>query len=344
MDKVRVAIIGCGAISSVHADGVFNNPAAELLYAVDSDRVKAQQLAQKYQCQVATDYHELLDCPDIDLAIICTPHYLHQEMSMAFLQHGKHVLCEKPIATTVEAGLAILEVANSVQREYAVCFQNRFNATSLKLKSLLEQDGARFGGLKGVKLTLNWHRTRDYYVNSDWRGDKATEGGGVLMNQAIHTIDLVTWLVGMPESIKGKVMTNLLDDCIDVEDTASALGLYKEMQPFVIEATNTFSSDLPPEIYFEFEHGQIKLVGDELLQVNQEVIVIGKTQEKTLGKSYWGSSHQRLLAVFLDKILQRSTQQTQYLPKSDALDSLQIIEGIYQSSQKNQRVVIKNKP
>ncbi|MGX7418247.1 Gfo/Idh/MocA family protein [Carnobacterium gallinarum] len=347
MKKINVALIGCGAISIIHAQGIANNPATELVYVVDKVTAKAEKMAQVYHCKMETNYQNLLDNPAIDMVIICTPHYLHKEMSIAFLQHGKHVLCEKPMALTVKDGEEILAIAASVEVEYAVCFQNRFNDASVKLKELLEVNAQEFGQLKGAKLTLSWHRTKAYYADSDWRGDLAKEGGGVLMNQAIHTIDLITWLVGVPESVKGQISRNLFDSQITVEDTAMALALYEHGQPLTIYATNTFSRDLPPEIYLEFEHGEVSLVGSDWLKVNKELLVAPSKAEAektapSLGKTYWGNSHQRLIAEFVYRILQKPTIKTNYLPKENGLDALKIIEGIYLSSKANQRITLKN--
>ncbi|WYJ91867.1 hypothetical protein A5888_003635 [Enterococcus sp. 9E7_DIV0242] len=327
----KIGLIGCGHIAHTHVTA-YQQAGCMLVACCDENEEKGRQFAEKYGLAFYGEYQTLLKNKQIDVVSICTPHYLHKEMTVAALEAEKHVLCEKPLALTSEEGTAVLEAVDRSKKVYGVCYQNRFNDSSLALKGLLsEQD---FGELKGIKCWVTWHREKEYYLDSSWRGNKAKEGGGVLINQAIHTFDLITWLTEMPEKIKGKVMTTLLEGYIEVEDTAMATALLPTGVPVSIYATNSYSSDPTPELYFDFEKAQIKLTMDELI-INGEPIIDRAATSCEVGKSYWGKGHLRLISTFLEKIDGQQNERTDCLAAADGLTSLKMVEGIYRSDEKN---------
>lgn len=327
----KVALIGCGHIAHTHA-AAYQKLDCQLVACCDTDEERGQRFAEKYGLVFYKEYQQMLENEPIDVVSICTPHYLHKEMTIAVLAADKHVLCEKPMGLSAEEGAAVAMAAEGSEKVYSVCYQNRFNDSSLALKRLLtEQD---FGQLKGIKCWVTWHREKEYYLESSWRGKKAEEGGGVLINQAIHTFDLITWLIEMPEKIKGKIMTTLLEGYIEVEDTAMATALLSTGAAVSIYATNSYSSDPTPEIFFDFEKAQIKLTMDELV-VNGQVISDKEATSCEVGKSYWGNGHLSLISAFLEKINGEKNERTNCLAASDGLNSLKIVEGIYLSDKQN---------
>lgn len=226
MKILKFGIVGCGAIAPVHARAVNNNRHAVLTACCDCLVEKANVFAEKYHCQSYQNYAAFL-ASDIDIVVIATPHYLHKEMTIQALQADKHVICEKPMGLTTAEANEVMAVVEKTGKNYAVCFQNRFNPSFLMLRELIEQK--RFGKLKGLKCELTWNRNREYYQSAQWKGKIALEGGGVLINQALHTLDAISWLYQQPVCVKGKIMTSILSDQIEVEDSAMATALLSDL-------------------------------------------------------------------------------------------------------------------
>lgn len=328
----KVAIIGCGSISHVHAAAYQELEGVTLYACCDNDSSVGQDFSKKYDCTYYEDYQELLKDETIDLVSICTPHHLHKEMSIAALRAGKHVLCEKPMATTHEEAEEILSEAEKASSVYTVCYQNRFNEASLLMKDMIAKN--KFRELRGIRCSVTWQRGKDYYMHSNWRGSKEKEGGGVLINQAIHCLDLITWFVGTPTKIKGKIMTSLLDEVIEVEDSAMATMMIDHRIPVSVFATNTYSRNPSPEIEFDFENALVRITMNSLW-VNGEEIYTQNNNFQNKEKSYWGLGHGQLIECFLDKIYQKENSLQAYLPNKDAANSLKVITGIYRSDKEN---------
>lgn len=336
---VGVGIIGCGAIAQTHAKVVQTLDGAQLVACCDIDQTNGITFAERFSCIFHQDFNQLLAMKEIELVIICTPHDLHQSMSIAALEAQKHVLCEKPMAITLQTIQDLISTIEKQSKLYHVCYQNRLNPTYLLLKKQLVDN--IYGKITGIKCELAWERTPDYY-QSDWKGAWQREGGGVLINQAIHMIDAVTWLVGIPEKIKGKIMTACLDHVIEVEDTAMAIALYHDDTPLVIQATNNYTGNPSPKLTFECEKGQIELTAEQLL-FNQEVILEDLPQHSTcISKKYWGRGHQAVLSAFINEINGQADERITSLAGVDALQSLKIVLGIYASSRGNNWISLNN--
>jgi hypothetical protein len=155
---------------------------------------------------------------------------------------------------------------------------------------------------------VTWHRDKEYYVNSSWRGRFETEGGGVLINQAIHTLDLMQWFGGKVDSIKGHVDTSVLEDIIEVEDTANATIYYENGAIGIFYATNTFTTNSPVEIQMDFEKGSLRLCGGKLVlsQNKSETLVVDDSKKNIKYKSYWGYSHEKQINEFYKAVLNKA--------------------------------------
>lgn len=201
MNTVNAAIIGGGAIHAIHAEALQQLPNVRLRAIAETDINKGRQLAALYDCHFYHDYREMLWDDAIDVVHICTPHYLHKPMILAALAAGKHVFCEKP-AVMRALDVAEIETALAHARgKLGICYQNRLNPTSLAMKQQL-QEGV-IGKMLAMKAVLTWSRGGSYYTASPWRGKSATEGGCLLINQAIHTLDLMQWFGEGATRVKG---------------------------------------------------------------------------------------------------------------------------------------------
>lgn len=284
---MKSAIIGLGVIGKVHYD-VLKSQNADIVALCDID----ESVLQKYDgVKKYTDYKTMLDCEDIDVVHICTPHYLHADMAIYALDKNVNVLCEKPLCIKIEDIDRIIDAERRSKAMLGVCLQNRYNNSSRYVKQLL--DGKKVDFAFG---NVSWHRDEVYYRSGEWRGKWATEGGGVMINQAIHTLDLMQWICGAPESVCANVYNYSLKDVIEVEDTA--IALFKGNTDFEFFATNTAKSDLPIEIRFMSEGKIITLYPDEVL-IDGEVADIRKG-ESWYGKLSYGNGHEKLIAHFYD--------------------------------------------
>ncbi|HOK29896.1 MAG TPA: Gfo/Idh/MocA family oxidoreductase, partial [bacterium] len=215
-DRVlNFAIIGCGVIAPNHAEGIVNTPSARLVAVADIVEEKAVKFAQKYNCDWYTDYKKMLDRPDIDVVNICTPSGLHPEMAIEAMKRGKHVITEKPMAITLEQADAMISASKEYKRKLACIFQRRTQSIFKKIKEVTSQ-GA-IGKLILGDAYMKYFRSQAYYDSGDWRGTWALDGGGALMNQGIHCIDLMQWIMGEVGSVFA--YTRTLARKIEVEDT-----------------------------------------------------------------------------------------------------------------------------
>jgi UDP-N-acetyl-2-amino-2-deoxyglucuronate dehydrogenase len=233
MKKLHFGIVGVGNIAPLHALAIQALPEAELVAVATRNAGRGKAFAEKYGGVWQPDYAELLQRPDVDVVAICTPHDLHAPMTIAAARAGKHVLCEKPMARTAAECAAMVDACDRAGVTLGVVFQSRFEALSLQLKRLIDE--GLLGRIVWSSANTIWYRSDDYYRSGSWRGTWAHEGGGVLINQAIHAIDLMLWLTGMPDRVTARTRT--LNHAIEVEDGAIATLEYADNRLGLIQAT-----------------------------------------------------------------------------------------------------------
>ena len=232
-EKMGFGIWGCGMVAKIHAEAIRNMEAACLVGVADCRLSNSEKLAAEYGCGLYEDYEALLQDPAIDVVCICTPSGCHAGDALLALSHKKHVILEKPMALRIEDADAVVEAAEKSGCLLTVMSQLRFSEDVQRVKNLVEQDA--FGKLVFCNLSMKYWRDPEYYASSSWRGTKAHDGGGALMNQGIHGVDLLTYLVGDAVVRKGVVKTRM--HAIEVEDTAAALLEFKNGALGMIEAS-----------------------------------------------------------------------------------------------------------
>ena len=286
--KLRCAVVGHGGRGKVHARIAAKY--GDLCAVCDVDESKLQSFDPSIRY---SDYKTMLDEVRPDVVHICTPHYLHADMVVEALGRGINVLCEKPLCIKREDIDRILEAERQSGAMLGVCMQNRYNAANLFVKEHLE--GKKVDNASG---TVFWHRDAAYYASGEWRGKWDTEGGGVLINQALHTLDLLIWLCGEPSAITAAISTLTLSEHIEVEDTAT-LVCHGD-SPFIFSATNCSARDCPVELTLFAEGECIKVL-------SRDVLVSGELHHfedayKPLGKVCYGSGHEALISDFYNCI------------------------------------------
>lgn len=222
---VRVAIIGTGAISGSHINGYLEFPdRCEIVALCDIFPEKAKQTAERLGLKIPiyNDYKTLLQQVDVDLVSICTPPYTHAPIAIDSLKAGKHVIVEKPMASSLEECDAMIEAANENNKLLSVVAQNRFTNPMMKVKHVL--DTQLIGPIVHAQVDSYWWRGHSYY-DLWWRGTWEKEGGGCTLNHAVHHIDIFQWMNGMPSEITA-VMSNTSHDNAEVEDISIAIAKY----------------------------------------------------------------------------------------------------------------------
>lgn len=226
LQMINVVIIGTGAISVSHIRGYLElGDKCKIVALCDIYPEKAKQQAKEFNLEVDVyeDYSKLLERSDVDLVSICTPPYTHAEITINFLNAGKHVLVEKPMASSLEECDAMNDAAKRNNKLLSVVAQNRFTNPMMKLKNVLETK--LMGPIVHTQVDSYWWRGHSYY-DLWWRGTWEKEGGGCTLNHAVHHIDIFQWMNGMPFEVTA-VMSNTSHDNAEVEDLSIAICRYK---------------------------------------------------------------------------------------------------------------------
>jgi predicted dehydrogenase len=222
MRNWNFGIIGAGMIADVHAQAIVSIENAGLIGVCSSDPAKTRKLAEKYNCQAFVNYDEMLRSGEIDIVTVATPSGRHMEPAIEAAQHGKHVLCEKPLDISLERIDQMIEAHEKAGTCLGGIFNYRFNDSVALLKDAVEK--GRFGTISYASVHVPWWRNEEYYSNS-WRGTWKLDGGGALINQSIHMIDMLQYLMGPIHSLQAYTATR--GHSIEVEDTATAIVRFK---------------------------------------------------------------------------------------------------------------------
>ena len=227
-------IIGCGMIANFHAKAIADIRGAKLVACFDMFPAAADRLAESTGCKPYHDLKEMLADPDVDVVTICTPSGAHMEPAVQAANAGKHVIVEKPLEVTLKRCDRIIDACEKNGVVLATIFPSRFHESSRLIKKAI--DKGRFGTLTVGDAYVKWFRTQAYYDSGAWRGTWKLDGGGALMNQAIHSVDLLYWLMGPVSEISAHTST-LAHERIEVEDVAMATLKFENGALGVIEAT-----------------------------------------------------------------------------------------------------------
>jgi len=326
---VRAAVVGCGDISVVHLAALHDLDGAELVGVCDVDDERASSAAADHRVPAYADYRAMLDSLRPDVVHVCTPHDQHAQVAVDCIERGVHVVLEKPVAQTLADAHPVLEasVANPAVK-VAVCFQNRYNRASQEAHRLIA--GGSLGQVRGASATVAWHRTREYYARRPWRGQRARSGGGVLMNQAIHTLDLVQWLVGPVTKVGSRIGTLALGDYVDVEDTAQLVMDHESGSRSVLFATVANSVDSPVTIEIDTEHARLLIRGDLTLAYSDgRTEVVEERRATPTGRAYWGVSHELLVADFYRRL---DEPEPFWIGPAEGVAALAVLDQVYRDA------------
>ena len=332
---VRFGIIGTGVGANFCAEGISmiaNAKVAKLVAVTSRREERAKEFASKWNVDLwYTNYVEMLEKAPIDAVIINTPHYLHYPMALDAIRAGKHTLVDKPMTINLREADDLIKEAKKKDVKLGVILQSRFDPTIRKVKEAVDE--GRFGRIILGEASIKWFRTQEYYEKSSWRGRWATEGGGTLINQAIHTIDLLLWIMGRPKYLWAQIDT--VAHNIEVEDLAVAAIRFKNDALGIIEGSTATYPGLPTRLEIHGTKGTATIEGEALKRwsvLGEEEILEEKTKE---GLKSWArpelvpaTNHAALVRDFAEAIL---NDRKPFVDGAEGRRSLEVIMAIYES-------------
>ena len=261
MGKLRIGVIGCGRIAVMHLTAIAALKDAELIACCDIKKERADVVAVKYGARSYADYEKMFTSEKLDVVHILLPHYLHAKVACIAFEYGIHVLSEKPMDVDLVSAERVVSVAREKNLQYGVIFQCRYNNSAKLVKRAVSS--GKLGKIISVCSTLTWTRPDEYYAESDWKGTWDKEGGGVVIDQAIHSIDLVNWIVDSEIESVSCSMANRGHKIVEVEDSAEGLITYKNGVKYGFYCMNNYGCDEPIEIKLFCEKGKITFGYDD---------------------------------------------------------------------------------
>lgn len=256
------AIVGCGMIAHVHANAIAASDGGRLVAVHSRSAERARDFAERHGAVWhGSDLDELLANPEVDVVCVTTPSGAHLEPALAAAEAGKHVVVEKPLEITVDRAKRMIDACDRQGVRLAAIFQARFGPGARAVKEVVAS--GRLGRLTLCGAEVKWYRDQAYYDDGGWKGTYALDGGGALMNQSIHAIDLLQWLVGMPAAVKALTAT-LAHERIEVEDTAVASLRFPDGALGTVQGSTATYPGFPRAVEISGEHGTVRLEDDRI--------------------------------------------------------------------------------
>ncbi|MCD6323346.1 MAG: Gfo/Idh/MocA family oxidoreductase [Clostridiales bacterium] len=344
--KLGIGIIGLGVISDIHIKALKNIENAKITAVCTRDSEKAMKKAEELRCKAYTDYHELAVDKSVDAVILCTPSGSRLEMAEYIAEQKKHIISEKPLEVTTERIDIMLNACKKNGVYIASIFHKRYHPVYKYIKNMI--DSGRLGEIVTTDVLMKWYRPDEYYNNSSWRGTMALDGGGALMNQCVHFIDMVQWFNGGMKSVFAKTGQKIHKG-IETEDTAVAVVEYSNGAFGVIEATTSSYPGFSTLITVNGSKGGIICENEKI----REMKLSDETEEdrKMLSVSELGehggdaktnvkqdfSLHLEQLQKIVDAILKGKQPP---VDGKEARKAVEIITGMYESAKSRKEIII----
>lgn len=325
---IRIGLVGCGAISNVHVNALKGIDDAVLYGVCDFSYEKAQEFAKEHNVIAYKSLDQMLDDPNVDSVSICTPSGLHAEQTILALEKGKHVLTEKPMALNVADCKKIMETEKRSGKKVSVVSQLRFGKDILKVKQLIEDNC--FGKLTNCDIYIKYYREPSYYASSPWRGTLKMDGGGALINQGVHGVDVMNFILGKPTVVFSNVDTRIHN--IEGEDNCVSLLRYPNGASGIIQASTATPPGFPLKILIHGEKGFVEITENEItkLYLDGEYQILTTASESSnrasSNKVLDCSGHQKQYRNFINSI---NNNEKLVSSSQDGLNSLEVIENVY---------------
>ena len=338
-------IIGCGMISRFHAKAIEDLPNASLVGCWNRTPESATKLADETGCTAFETLDEMLASPDIHVVTIGTASGAHLDPAVAAAKAGKHVIIEKPLEVTLERCDQIIQACEENNVKLATIFPSRFHESARLMKQAVEEN--KFGQVTLGDAYVKWYRSQEYYDSGAWRGTWELDGGGALMNQAIHSVDLLYWFMGPVKSIMAQTAT-LAHDRIEVEDVATASLQFESGALGVIEATTAAFPGALKKIELHGSAGSATLEEEDISvwdfaepsEADKKLVEKMSNRTETGGGAADPAAigHHGHTELFKDTLHAIETDGTPLIDGHEGRRSVEIILAIYQSAKSGQRV------
>jgi len=333
-----IAVIGSGSIADQHLGALREIPHAKVVGIFSRGADKARKMGEREKCRWTTDYRELLSDPAVEIAHIVTSSGSHAAITRDALQAGKHVLVEKPMAMTSAEADDLLALAKAKGRTLGVVSQRRFEDQHEAVKKLL--DSGALGKLLLVEVSCPYFRDQAYYDSADWRGKIATDGGAI-MNQGIHSVDLMLWFGGPAKTVQGKIATQT--HRMEAEDLALAIVTFENGAFGTIMASTSIQPGFTPCLNLYGEKGSVKLEGATITHwtvphTPKPEFAVAQASAAVRGPLLSSHvMHQRQIAEFLSAIEEGRPPR---VSGEDGRRAVKLIEGLYASSKSGGPVIL----
>lgn len=342
---IGYAVVGLG-IGMAHADAAYASPNAKLVAVCDIDPAKLQKAAKKYQgVRTYQSFEEMLQDPDIHIVSICLPSGMHADFAVRAMEAGKHVLIEKPIDITPDQAKRIEAARLASGMKAGVVHQNRYNCNMYPIKEAIQS--GRIGRLILGTFAVKWYREQSYYDRGGWRGTWEMDGGGSLMNQAIHTVDLMQWLMGEVASVTSTM--GIYNHQINTEDMTASLITFKNGATATFVSTTCAYPGISTEICLYGTGGSVEADADQLKVWKMKDAQDEDAEESAMLATYgmgnmgypqdpqnpriFGHAH-----VVEDMILAVRDDRDPDITPTEAIKSVAIINAVYQSARTGKTV------
>ena len=333
------AVVGTGNIAQAHIDAINKLPNARLVGVTSRSLDKAGEVAKKHGVKLYPDMDSLLEDKEVEVVTVCTPSGAHLEPAVTAARAGRHVMVEKPLEVTVERAQEIINAAETAGVKLATVFMSRFADAHVRLKKALET--GELGRLLQGDAYVKWYRSQAYYDSGDWRGTWRLDGGGALMNQAIHQVDVLLWLMGPVEEVFAYAGT-LNHQGLEVEDTLVAVLRYRNGALGTLSAATSLYPGQPKVLELHGTKGTVRVKDDSLdlwqlegVSEAQQREIVQEDQKEASGTfadpmAMSFENHRRQFEDFLRAI---DTDTTPLVDGREGLKSVELVTAIYRSAQ-----------
>lgn len=347
MNKLKIGIIGCGTIAETHAWAIEENDTAVLTALCDINPERLEKMDSKRNCMLFNDWHQMLLSDHVDAVAICLPHNLHEPAVIDALRADKHVICEKPLAVSGDQLNKMKKTAADAEKRGILSFgilQHRFSPLIQEVRKVIMEKA--LGELLRGDISFFCTRDCNYYSSDSWRGQWLEEGGGTLINQGIHTLDILQYLIGNPEGVEYQLSRKKLK-CIEVEDKGTGALLYPssviKSEKISLHFENDLITDWKPEIKLTGSLGTLTLRGSEdfsctipSIADRLHLYIMGEVLSAP-GKKCYGSLHSENYEDIISSIENKHKPQVSL---NSLADTTETVLALYQSHFQNKKIVL----
>ena len=343
--RLRYGLIGCGVIGPWHAKSIGFAEGADLVAVCDVISEKAEKASEEFGGEVYTDYRKMLQEANLDIVSICTPSGMHGEMAVAAAENGVNVLSEKPLDVTDEAMTQMIETCRAKGVKLGCIFQRRTSSLWKKVRDVVQS--GKLGKMVLGDAYLKYYRSPEYYKSADWRGTWKWDGGGCLMNQGVHCVDLLQWVMGMPSLLTAQAAPLARE--IEVEDTAVSILKFQSGAFGVLEGTTSVAPGMKHRLEFHGEFGTLRVEGEKIVELRstliddverEKILAPGEVEQDNVAQDPRAVGVRGHVILVQDMVNAVKEDREPMIPAEEGRKAVDFILAVYESSRTGQPVML----